>query len=86
MRPVITSNHGQMKDVIDDGVNGLLCNNDPKDILEKILILKDDPDLAAMLGHNAWKCIQQEFNWQANVEKTLALFEDNLTKFNNQIK
>jgi len=86
MRPAVTSNHGQMKDVIDDGVNGLLCNNDPKDILEKILILKDDPDLAARLGYNAWKCVQQEFNWQANVEKTLALFEDNLTKSNKQIE
>ncbi len=86
MRPVVTSNHGQMRDVIDDGVNGFLCNNDPKDILEKILMLKDDPALAAMLGRNAWECVQQEFNWQANVKKTLALFEDNLTKSNVQIE
>ena len=80
MRPVVTSNHGQMKEVINDGVNGLLCTNDAKDILEKIVSLKDDPALAATLGRNGWECIRQEFSWRCNVEKTLALFEKILTK------
>ena len=80
MRPVVTSNHGQMKEIINDGVNGLLCTNDAKDILEKLVLLKNDSELAARLGRNGWECVQQEFSWQCNVEKTLVLFEKILAK------
>ncbi|MCK5664457.1 MAG: glycosyltransferase, partial [Thiotrichaceae bacterium] len=80
MRPVVTSNHGQMKEVINDGVNGLLCTNDAGDILEKLVLLKDDFELAATIGRNGWECVQQELSWQSNVEKTLALFEKILSK------
>lgn len=80
MRPVVTSNHGQMKEIINDGVNGLLCTNDAKDILEKLVLLKENSELAATLGRNGWERIQQEFSWRCNVEKTLALFEKILAK------
>jgi glycosyltransferase involved in cell wall biosynthesis len=75
MRPVVASNHGQMREIIDDGENGLLCVNDPRDILDKLLYLRDHPEEAASIGRAGWECIQSEFNWQRNVTQTLQIFE-----------
>ena len=75
MVPVLTSSHGQMKDIITDGVDGLLTDNDPEMILEKLIYLKNNPEQARMIGRNAWLKINSEFNWRHNAEKTLAVFE-----------
>ena len=75
MVPVITSSHGQMKDIITDGVDGLLTDNKPEMILEKLIYLKNNPEQARMIGRNAWLKINSEFNWRHNVEKTLAVFD-----------
>lgn len=79
MAPSISSNHGQMRDLIEDGVNGLLCENNPKHILEKIKFLRGNPEQAKIIGQNGWEAIQSKFSWQNNVNKTLEIFQRNLT-------
>ena len=75
MAPSLSSNHGQMKDIISDGVDGLLCENTPEDILEKILFIKKNPEQAKNIARNGWERIQSELNWQHNVDETLKCFE-----------
>lgn len=78
MKPVVTSNHGQMHEIIRDGEDGILCENDPQDILRKLLFLRDNPERAIDIGRHAWERIQTEFNWQRNVAETLQVFEQAL--------
>lgn len=80
MVPVVTSNHSQMRDIINDGEDGLLTENKPKNILEKLLYVKNNPECAQRIGKQAWLKIQTEFNWQHNVAETLAVFERALKK------
>ena len=78
MAPSLSSNHGQMKDIITNGVDGLLCENTPEDILKKILFIKNNPEQANSIGRNGWERVQSEFNWQHNVDETLKCFEKSL--------
>jgi glycosyltransferase involved in cell wall biosynthesis len=75
MRPVVASNHGQMSDIINDGENGLLCENKPEEILAKLLFLRDNPQKAHEIARKGWELVQREYNWPHNVAETLALFE-----------
>ncbi len=74
MAPVVTSNHSQMRDLIKDGEDGLLVENDPESILQKLLFVKNNPEHAQRIGRQAWSKIRTEFNWQHNVSETLAVF------------
>jgi len=80
MVPVLTSNHSQMRDIIKDGEDGLLTENDPEGILEKLLYIKANPEQANKIGKQAWLKIQTEYNWQYNANETLAVFERALKK------
>jgi glycosyltransferase involved in cell wall biosynthesis len=80
MVPVVTSNHSQMRDIICDGEDGLLAENNPESILEKLLFVKGNPEQAKRIGRNAWSKIHAKFNWQHNVKETLLVFERSLTK------
>ena len=75
MVPVLTSNHSQMQEILSDGENGLLTENDPERILEKIVYVKNNSQHAKVIGTGAWTAIQEKFNWQHNVSETLIIFE-----------
>lgn len=75
MRPSVASNHGQMREIINNGVDGLLCENSPQDILDKLQYLRDHPDRAADIGRKAWERVQADFNWPRNVRETLHVFD-----------
>ena len=80
-RPSVSSNHGQMAEIINDGIDGLLCENNPRDILDKLKSLQADRALAQQIGNNARDRIQTEFSWQKdNVQKTLNLFQQLASK------
>lgn len=80
MRPVVTSGHGQMNEIIRDGEDGLLCENNPQDILRKLLFLRDNPERAFEIGRRGWERVQSEFNWQRNVKATLQVFHQALKR------
>lgn len=75
---VVTSNRGQMTELIEHGSNGLLVSDDPADILEKLVYLKDNVSLRERLADGAWATIQNGRSWQDNVRATLTIFENNL--------
>lgn len=75
MTPVVTSNRAQMAEIIHHGKNGLLCDDTADDILNQLIRLRDDPELAARLGRAGWELVQQERSWKHNADSTLDLFQ-----------
>ncbi len=74
IRPVVTSNRGQMAELIEHGKDGLLCADSAEDILQQFITLMDTPELAVRLGRSGWELIQRDLNWKMNVSKTLNIF------------
>jgi len=71
---VLASNIGQMKDLLTHGESGLLCANNPDDILKQIMYAKDNPKVIQKIATNGWQKIQNEFSWENNVRTTIGKF------------
>ena len=75
-KPIIASDMGQISDVIKDGINGLLVNNDIDTIIDKIRELKDKPDMRMLLGNNARQDTITFYNWDRVAEQTEAVLHE----------
>jgi glycosyltransferase involved in cell wall biosynthesis len=75
-KPVIASDMGQISTVINDGVNGLLVDNNVNSIIIKILELKTNQQKREYLGKNAHKEILKYYNWDRVTEQTEAVLLD----------
>ena len=76
MRPVVASNHGQMRELLANGEGGVLCENQPEDVLHKICYLRDHPEVAATIGRAGWRRVHDEHNWVHNAEVTVGLIDE----------
>lgn len=79
-RTVLASRVGQMKDVIRDGENGILCDHTPEDVLGKLEFLAGRPDLRRRMGAAARRDVLDQYNWDSIANRSLALFESVLEK------
>jgi glycosyltransferase involved in cell wall biosynthesis len=69
-KPVVAGNPGPGPEIIQDGVNGLLCNpHDPRSIAASVIRLLQDPLLAERLGAAARQCVLQDFSVDRLVQK-----------------
>jgi len=74
--PVICTAVGGMKEIIQDGINGLLVKpDDPCDMADAVIRLKSNPILSRRLAENARKTIEQEFSIVQNIEKLSILYD-----------
>tara|TARA_R110002049_G_scaffold239433_2_gene412638 strand:- start:9653 stop:10843 length:1191 start_codon:yes stop_codon:yes gene_type:complete len=71
---VLASNIGQMSELIQDGVNGLLCESEPESIFNKIMLAHNHPREKEEMAFEGWKLVNEELNWVRNVEHTIELF------------
>jgi glycosyltransferase involved in cell wall biosynthesis len=69
-KPVIASDMGQISTVINNGVNGLLVDNNINSIINKILELKTNQQKREDLGKNAREDIIRYYNWDRVAEQT----------------
>lgn len=76
--PVIATGLGQIKEVISQGNNGFLTNNDINDIVKKIMYIRDNPAEAKKIGKNARKTIVDYYNWDRAAEDTLNIMRSYL--------
>ena len=71
--PVIVSNIGGLKEIVNNPVDGILLEkNDPKEIYEKIMMLYKNPDLRRYLSKNARRKVEEKYDWNkiiCNIEK-----------------
>jgi glycosyltransferase involved in cell wall biosynthesis len=76
-KPIIASNLGQIRDVIEDGRTGLL--NEPgnyEELAENILILLENEKLRKELGLNARKEVEKKYTWEQNVRQIISIYEE----------
>jgi glycosyltransferase involved in cell wall biosynthesis len=67
--PMIAVAEGGVRESVIDGVNGFLVPNQPRMMAHAIERLIHDKDLAAQLGKNGWKIVQQKWSVNAAVER-----------------
>jgi len=73
---VIGINADGVNDVIKQGENGLLCDNNLKSLRESVFNLIKDKKLREKLGENARKTILEEFSLKRGVVKELNLYKN----------
>jgi len=61
--PVIVSNEGGPREVVQDGINGLLAERTPESIAAAILRLQQDPELCSSISKRALKDVAK-YNWE----------------------
>jgi glycosyltransferase involved in cell wall biosynthesis len=62
-KPVIASDIGGVKEIIEDGVTGVLVEpNQPEQITDRILSLFDHQEISDRIGQNAKEMVRQEFS------------------------
>ena len=77
--PVVASSIGMNKEVVDDGSNGYLVDNE-KEWIEKLRILLNDSNLRKQFGKNGRRKVEQEYTLQNNVQKLISLLKDGSAK------
>jgi glycosyltransferase involved in cell wall biosynthesis len=75
-KAVVASQTGPGPEIIDDGVNGLLCNpDDPSSIANQIIRLLKDTPLRRSLGATARKIAVERYSLDKIVRQNLAYYE-----------
>jgi glycosyltransferase involved in cell wall biosynthesis len=67
--PVVAVAEGGLRETIIDGVNGFLVQHQPQMMADAIQRLAHDKDLAAQLGKNGSRIVQEKWSVNAAVER-----------------
>jgi glycosyltransferase involved in cell wall biosynthesis len=75
-KPVVASRAGQIQEVIQDGVNGLLiAENNPSELAEALCRLAKDESLRERLSKSARRDAVEKYSWQENARAVLKVYE-----------
>ncbi len=75
--PVVSTNVGGVREIIDDMSNGILVQpRKPDDIAEGLLLLVKDTARAEDMGKKLKEKVEKEFSIEKMVEKTIVVYED----------
>lgn len=77
--PVIASRTGGLPEIVIDGVNGFLVENDPAAITEAAARLAEDRELAARLGAAGRRLVEEQFTIERMAERTIEAYRTVLT-------
>lgn len=73
-KPVVGCDIPAVRDVIDDGEDGLLVSQDPAAIAERLIYLLDHPGLADRMGEAGRAKVADRCSWPKLAEKTSAVY------------
>jgi glycosyltransferase involved in cell wall biosynthesis len=74
--PIVATRGGARSEVIDDGINGLLVEEqNPRDLAEKILRLLDEPALRERMGSANRHKFQKQYTHERYGRRMIAVFE-----------
>jgi len=80
-KPVITSNIGQISEIIRHKQTGVLVEpGNDKDLTENILSLIEDDRLKRELGYNARDEVKKKYTWKQNAQRTMEVYREILEK------
>lgn len=74
--PAVASAVGMNKEVISDGINGFLAQNE-KEWIEKLSILIEKPDLRKQMGLTGRKTVEEKYSVTVNAPKLLEIIKRN---------
>ena len=78
---IVASALGQLAEVIEDGVNGLLCvPDDEQDLYSKLRVAWQSPDLRRRLGSSARQSVQTRHTWSQAAQKTSRVIQAAMDK------
>ena len=76
-KPIVTSRLRAISKVVQNGVNGLIVEpEDPDALADAFVQLIADPQKAKEMGMEGRRLVENVFNWDAIMEKELALYQD----------
>lgn len=75
-RPVVATEVGQLAEIVAPGLNGALCQNTADSLRATLLQLAEDRDHVLQMGRNARRQVEEEYNWDHVVHRTLELLDD----------
>ncbi|MCK5146686.1 glycosyltransferase family 4 protein [bacterium] len=83
-KPVITTDVGQLNEIIEHGRNGMLLRGqDTAELMENLKILIDDDEMRRRIGANARETIIDKYSWE-RLSKTMSdVFKDVLDSYSN---
>jgi glycosyltransferase involved in cell wall biosynthesis len=78
-KSVLASSIGQIKEIIEDGVNGILFEaGNYDDLLEKSILLLKDNSIREKIGRAARKTIEKNYSWRHTAEKLHRVIEHDI--------
>jgi glycosyltransferase involved in cell wall biosynthesis len=84
-RPIIASKLGQIGEVVEDGVDGLLTNNDLGDVYDKILLCMENKYEAEEMGRRAREKVLRFYNWERAAKSTLDVLGTVMTRYSGKV-
>lgn len=76
-KPVVISNIPGVMELVTDGVEGLLTEPmNPKDLAEKVNTLLSNEEMRRVMGRNARKRVEEQFNWENVIEQIEKVYSD----------
>ncbi|WP_157059146.1 glycosyltransferase family 4 protein [Viridibacillus arvi] len=74
--PVVAAVSGYSKELIEENQTGFVSENrDAAEIVEYILMLKNNPKIRNKIANNSMNLIRKHFLWEKNIKKLTCLFE-----------
>lgn len=75
--PVVASNLSAIRDVVIDGVNGLICRQkDSADLAAKVCFLLEHPELRVAMGSAGRQYVQSKFDWMTIFSRYASLIDE----------
>jgi glycosyltransferase involved in cell wall biosynthesis len=63
-KPVVASRTGGIPEMIEDGITGVLVDDNPDQIAEAIIDLVEHPEMAMSMGARAQHAARARFTWE----------------------
>ena len=75
-KPVIATRRGILPEMVNDGVEGIIIDPDPKSLANAVVRLAGSPDLVKTLGENALKKAHERYSLRRQAENTEKLYQE----------
>jgi glycosyltransferase involved in cell wall biosynthesis len=80
-KAVVATGVGQMREIVQDGVNGYLFDPDiAGELYQKLITLIDAPELRQRVAAQARRDIEEKWNWNAHAKKMIEIFAEVLQR------